>query len=58
MSGMAMMLKSLGLDPDEIKKQIGQFGALVVELRDTMVRVEQKLDTIIADRKLIEPPKE
>lgn len=39
MSGMELMLKSMGLDPTEIKKQVTEFGLLVV-------RFNEKLDAL------------
>lgn len=50
-TGIELMLKSLGLDPAEIKKQVAEFGQLVVsfnaKLDDLIRRVEmlqQRID--------------
>jgi len=47
-SGMSMMLKALGLeiDPDMIKK----VAESVMEIRDRLQRIEDKLDRIIGER--------
>lgn len=47
MSGMAMMMKSLGLDLDEIQKQGKIAGEIVTEFRDRMERMEHKLDLVL-----------
>ena len=47
-NGIQMMLKSLGLNPDEITTKITQFGELVVDLHARQVRCEEKLDRILA----------
>lgn len=40
MLGMDMMLKSMGIDPEDIKKQVEQFSQLVIELKAQMDRIE------------------
>jgi len=47
MNGMEMLLKSFGLKPDEIKKQISEYGQLVIDLHSRMVRIEEKQDRIL-----------
>lgn len=42
MDGMGFMLKSFGLDPEVIKKNIGEFGQIIVQIRDTLSRIEQR----------------
>lgn len=49
MMGMEMMMKSLGLDPEEIKKTIGDFGQVVIELKSQMDRIETKLNAVIVE---------
>lgn len=46
MLGLEMMLKSLGLNPDEIKKSIEDFGAVVVKISMQLDRIENKLDAL------------
>ena len=47
MSGMDMLLKSFGLDPEEIKKNVGQFGQLVVAIEARQSRLELKLNRLL-----------
>lgn len=51
MNGMEMMLKSLGLNPDEIKQSVVVFQKTVTEaiteVRANQQRIEEKLDIII-----------
>ncbi len=49
MGGIEMMLKSMGIDPDEIRKSVSEFGQVVLALKEQMDRVEKKLDFIIGD---------
>lgn len=41
MTGMEMMLKSLGIDPVLIKKQVAEFGQIIVDLKSQMDRIEE-----------------
>ena len=47
-TGMSMMLKALGLDipPDTVKNVV----EAVIEVRDTMRRIEKKLDEVLSVR--------
>ncbi len=54
MLGVEMMMKSFGIDPDEIKKQIGEFGQIMSSIRDELIvarqdraRHEAKLDALL-----------
>lgn len=38
--GVEMMLKSLGLDPDEIKKSVAGIAQIMADLRDGQARIE------------------
>jgi hypothetical protein len=49
MGGMELMLKSFGLDPKAIQKQVGEFGQIVVALKAQMDSIETKLDAVLAD---------
>lgn len=59
LSGMAMMLKSLGVDPDEIRGNVEQFmgymKAAADKINANQAIIEAKLDRI---EKLIDPPGE
>lgn len=44
MMGIEMMLKGMGIDPNEIKKAVGEFGAVILDIRDRLERIEAKLD--------------
>lgn len=44
MMGIEMMLKGMGIDPNEIKKAVGEFGAVILDIRDRLERIEVKLD--------------
>lgn len=48
MFGAEMLLKSLGLDPEEIKNSIAQFGAMVVAIKESLDRIEAKQDEILS----------
>jgi len=50
MLGMQMMLKSMGLDPEEILSSVNKFGATFLALQDQMNRIERKLDTVLAEK--------
>ena len=49
MLGMEMMLKSLGLNPEEIKKSIGEFGQVVIDMKEQLDRIEKRLNTLFAE---------
>lgn len=56
MLGMEMLMKSLGVNPEEITKQIQDMGKLIVDLHQKQVvtlelqrRICQKLDIDISD---------
>lgn len=41
-NGMEFMLRSFGLDPEVIKKNVAEFGQIIVQIRDTLARIEQR----------------
>ena len=46
-SGMDMMFKAMGLDPEEIKKSIEGFGALVLDVNERLDRIEKNQRAIM-----------
>lgn len=50
MLGLEMMLKSMGLNPEEIRKSVEGFGQVVIAMDDKLTRIERKLDAVLADR--------
>lgn len=48
MAGMAMLLRQLGIDPDTIQQTVSDTAKAAVEARDALVRVEAKLDRVLA----------
>ena len=50
MLGMEMMLKSLGLDPEEIRKSVNDVGVVIIKISQQLDRIEQKLDALGNDR--------
>lgn len=48
MNGLFMMLKTFGLDPDELMGQATQFQALAQNAVDALNRIEAKQDRILA----------
>ena len=54
MLGMEMMLKSLGLDPEEIQTGIKEFGQVIVDMKIQLDRIEHKLDGILAEKIMLE----
>lgn len=48
MRGMEMLLKSFGIDPDEIKKTAGQMGNLAIDFKTQLDRIERKVDLILS----------
>ena len=57
MSGLNMMLKSMGLNPDEITKAATEFGATVARIERRIVRSEKMLEIILAKGGLEIPPR-
>ena len=55
LSGPAMLLKSLGLDPEEIQQNVESFkaamAAAVAKIDANQARIEAKLDDILAGQK-------
>jgi hypothetical protein len=41
-SGVEMLLKSMGFDPDVVKKQIADMGQIIVAVNDCLIRIEQR----------------
>lgn len=56
LSGMDFMLKSFGLDPEVIKKNVGEFGQIIVQIRDTLARIEAR--QIALEARLDQPNQE
>ena len=54
MMGLQMMLKSMGLDPDEIIKSVNQFGEVFKAMQEQMNRIENKLDKVLVQNLLSE----
>lgn len=50
MLGMEMMLKSLGLDPEEIQNGIKEFGQVIVDMKAQLDRIEGKLNAVFAEK--------
>jgi hypothetical protein len=48
MLGMEMMLKSMGLDPAQIKSGVEEFGQVIIDMKAQMNRIEHKLDAVLA----------
>jgi hypothetical protein len=48
MSGMEMMLKSFGFDPQKIRVEAEQLLLAVQQVAATMQRIESKLDKVLA----------
>lgn len=46
-TGMEMMLKMIGLNPDEIKEQISGYGQLVLDLHNRIKSTEEKVDRLL-----------
>lgn len=55
MMGLDMMLKSLGLNPEDIKKQAGQIGQFVADLNATAHRIEIQNRAIMAHFGIADP---
>jgi hypothetical protein len=45
-SGIAMLMKSFGIDPNEITKQVQEFSALVASFNEKLDRIESKVDDL------------
>lgn len=50
MNGISIMLKSMGLDPQEIIGSVNKFGETFLALQEQMNRIERKLDAVLADK--------
>ncbi len=50
MSGIAMMLKAMGVDPNAIKEQATMVTDTIRDFKQQLDRIEDKLDTIINDK--------
>lgn len=48
--GPAMLMKSMGIDPEEITKNIKQFGDAMLEMQQGIARIEAKVDTLIKEQ--------
>jgi len=42
-----IILKQLGIKPDELKKQIADGGLLIKTIADTLQRIEHKIDVMM-----------
>lgn len=49
MLGLEMMLKSMGLNPEEIRKSVEGFGQVVIAMDEKLTRIERKLDAVFAE---------
>lgn len=47
MAGIDMLMKSMGMDPAEIKKSIGEFGQLVVTFNQKLDEVQKQNNEIL-----------
>jgi hypothetical protein len=54
-TGMEMLLKTFGIDPDHIKKEMADFGKLVLDIHARLVRIEAN-QRILADALKVELP--
>lgn len=48
MNAVTMMLEMMGLKPDDIIKQVQTIGTAATEIRDAQLRIEAKLDALLA----------
>lgn len=48
MFGAEMMLKAMGIEPEEIKNSIAQFGAVVLSIKESLDRIEARQEEILA----------
>jgi hypothetical protein len=59
MNGMAMMLKSMGFDPEQLQGMMGQFQMVLQQFKDQMDRIELKQMAILENQErlfsLIDP---
>ena len=46
-TGVEMMMKAFGFNSEELKKQISEYGNLVVDLHSRIVRIEENQDRIL-----------
>lgn len=56
MLGLDMMLKSMGIDPEEVKKSVTEFGQVVLDIKAQLDRIEHKLDAAAVQRIAEENP--
>lgn len=47
MSGLSMMMKSMGIDPAEIEQTVKTMGQMVIDMKASIDRVETKIDSLI-----------
>lgn len=52
-SGMQHLLKSLGVNPEEIMASVESFKTLAQKVQDTQVSIDAKLDNILANQAII-----
>lgn len=55
MLGMQLMLKSMGLDPEEIIGSVNKFGETFLAMQEQLNRIERKLDRVLTQNLLVEP---
>ena len=46
-SGMELMLKGFGLDPEKIKKDVANFGQIIADIHTRLIRIEEKQSEIL-----------
>jgi len=49
MAGMDLLMKSMGIDPVEMKKAVTDFGSVVIDIQERLVRIEAKLDKVLGE---------
>lgn len=49
MNGMQYLLKSMGVDPEEITKTANQLAQLIIDTKSQLDRIEEKLDAVIGN---------
>lgn len=54
LDGMGMMLKSMGINPDEIKASIENFKSLATTVAETQKRIDAQLSTLLISNARIE----
>lgn len=50
MNAVTMMLDMMGIKPEEIVAQVQFIGKAATEIRDAQIRIEAKLDAILANQ--------